>query len=1173
MANKIQLELDFDVSKALSELDIFTNSAKKNASNVGFDNLQKSVDSASNSLKEINLKTSSFSTSVEDVAKFIGGVTSGFILFSNQINTSASVLGILSNRISDFQNKLPAFVNATKAGDALKTSINGVSNSLIGAEKALVTSTTGLAKLGDSAIFGSKSIFGLQLILAGISGVTASASLALSGLEGTTARVARATLILVSVFTGALAVGIAQAIIIVGDYISAVGTLLVNANKSAVDSFSKLEKSTLVFERTLNNFNKAFNNSAGSIEFWNRELERIGEIGRVTPDVMQKIGAEVIAVGTNLGLSRDQMVQLTEATVDFAKGAGKDAFDTSVAFLQAINGNTQSVVSYGVKLSEANLQQFALKKGLDINIDKMSEAQKVQLRYNSIIDQYNRNAKGQAQAVSGTLIGAQDRLNFVLAKVAQEYGRGAALIENWNIATFAAGAAVESINTKVFSAIGFIGALSGRVLQIGGFFLEWSFKILGLIKVLSLLDGAVQTGVFQNLLTKNIPLINASIIELIKNTGASFVSFKSLNDILKTTGSLIVAFTKNIIATGLGVSSATAATSSFTTILSSGLVNALRLVSTGVLKLGTALISLSLNPIVLGIAAFSAALFVLYKAFSLIEEKTGIFSDSLNSIIKSFTALSPLGDLISNIFSKIAQSIFDLVSKGFGLLVFSISKTIVGIKDLINDISLFKSAFAGTKETDKQINKLDELSSQLKSVGFDFRKLPKDVEKSTNDIIKHLDKEEVFNALKKIREELKTVGISDVQILKQQHKDRIDALQNALQLGFVKEKEFGQLSLKINQDFQNKISEIHKKETEERAKLQNKEAERIEKLSTLNLKGLQGNFNINVVLPKDTEGQIALAVGGLNKALEGAKGATDLIASGAGAIANTFLPGIGAAVQQMVSVLAQGPQAVANLVNSFIQQIPVVIQNVILAIPAVIQAFIDGLPAFINALVAAIPDIILGLVNAVPQLIFSIIDNIPIIIQNLADQIPIVVERLATEAPRIITEIIARIPEIISALVAKIPSIAIQFGTSLAAQTPYIATQFAIEFVKQIPTIAAEFVKAIPKAIGGGVSSIGGALGGVVGGIGKIFGFADGGGVQLPKGDTLLAGFNASETVINERQTQRFNQLLDRIEARTDQPVAQQQSDNRPLIINLQVGEKQLADVILNLNRNGFRLA
>lgn len=369
------------------------------------------------------------------------------------------------------------------------------------------------------------------------------------------------------------------------------------------------------------------------------------------------------------------------------------------------------------------------------------------------------------------------------------------------------------------------------------------------------------------------------------------------------------------------------------------------------------------------------------------------------------------------------------------------------------------------------------------------------------------------------------------------------------------------------------IKELSEEQIKAQEALRKKEAERIEKLSTLNLKGLEGNFNINVVLPKDTEGQIALGLGGLNKALEGAKGATELIASGAGAIANTFLPGIGAAVQQLVSVLAQGPAAVQALISAFIQQIPVIIQNVILAIPAVIQAFVDNLPTFIQALVNAIPTIITGLIEAVPRLITSIIDNIPIIIQNLADQLPVVIERLVERVPEIITAIIMKIPEIIQAIITKIPTIAIQFGTSLAAQAPFIATQFAIGFVKEIPTIAKGIAEAIPKAVAGAAGDVGKGIGGVVGGIGKLFGFADGGGVDLPQGDTLLAGFNAGETVINERQTQRFNQLLDRIEARTDQPAVQQQSDNRPLIINLQVGEKQLADVILNLNRNGFRLA
>lgn len=1233
MASTIDLSVELDISKVNKALDLFSKSLNSKTSTAGFDSLQSSLDRTANAVENINSKTTDLKTDLINIGTLASGTAAGFVLFSSQIENSAATLGNISKAALDFSTKIGAFGNLGNFATPIKNALVGVSETLLITEKSLVQATSGITKLSQISVFSKNSIFGVQLALASVAAASTALTLSLSGLESSFARAIRTVAVFVAAISGFLAIAISQSIVLIGDFIGAIGTDLVNANIAAVNSFSKLEKNTLVFNRTVENFNKVFDNSVGTIESWNEELERIGAVGRVATDEMRKIGTEVISVGSNLGLSRDQMIQLTEAVIDFSKSTGKDAFDTSVAFLQAINGNTQSVVSYGVKLSEANLQHFLFKKGLDGNVSSMSEAQKIQLRYNAILDQYSRNVKGSAAAVAGTLLGAQERLDFVLKKVNQEYGRGAALIENWNLLTYAAATAVESVNSGVISAAGFIGALAGRVLQAGGLFLEWSFKILGVIKVLSLLDGLLQTGAFQNILLKNIPIINQSFIELIKNSGATFVSFNSLADVFKTFGSLTAAFVKNILASVAGLSTAQAASLSFANILRASLANSLSLV-TNLLGLFTrALLSLAINPVVIGVAALSAAFYVLFKALVEIENRTGFFAGILDSIKQAFNTLSPVTEYLAGLFEKIATVIADLASKGFGLLIFSISKLILMVQDFVANFSFFKKAMADTKGVDKQKSKLQELSDQLEQAGFDFRKLPDNAKKAADKVNTSFDLEKAFEALKKLKDELKNIGVSDLDLIKRQENERLKSLDTALKAGIIKEREYADLKFKINKDAQDKISEIQRKADAEAKKALEDKLQQEQRIATARAdlvrsaasNPVEALFSQNAALNKlqnepgigqseidfaKFSQQIGASLGLAVEAISG-KGenagldaATKTISSVIGSLANTLLPGIGGVVQQLFQVLSQGPQAVQALVDGFIKAVPIVINSIVQALPVVLSNIgniistvllnvLQQIPFIIDAIISSIDDIILALatnlgpiiealLNAIVEIPRLLLEQIPIVLGNLAQNLPGIIQKLVDDAPRIISELISKLPMLISGIVSQLPIIATQFAISLSSQAAFIAISFSTEFIKQMPKIAVEFAKALLASIkdgfknifsgflGGGEAGAGiiGSIGKALGGVGKLFGFAEGG--IIPSGfpnDTFPARLTSGERIVSAGENERLSQFLDRAESGASSGAPQN------LTVNLMIGEEQLANVILQLNQRGFRLA
>lgn len=91
---------------------------------------------------------------------------------------------------------------------------------------------------------------------------------------------------------------------------------------------------------------------------------------------------------------------------------------------------------------------------------------------------------------------------------------------------------------------------------------------------------------------------------------------------------------------------------------------------------------------------------------------------------------------------------------------------------------------------------------------------------------------------------------------------------------------------------------------------------------------------------------------------------------------------------------------------------------------------------------------------------------------------------------------------------------------------------------------------------------VGGKGGGFVGRIGKSLGFAEGGRVPLGfPNDTFPARLTSGEEVIDRSTSERLREFLS------------EGSSNQNVVIRLQVGETELADVIYNLNRRGFRTA
>ena len=137
----------------------------------------------------------------------------------------------------------------------------------------------------------------------------------------------------------------------------------------------------------------------------------------------------------DLGTSvADMSVNLTKLTADMASLYNQD-YDSVAQDMQAVyTGMTRPLRKYGIDLTVASMKEFALKNGLDADIESMTQAEKTLLRYQMVMSQAS-GAMGDFQKTADTWANAMRTVKQLL----QEFGRllGEAFIQAFRPALLA----------------------------------------------------------------------------------------------------------------------------------------------------------------------------------------------------------------------------------------------------------------------------------------------------------------------------------------------------------------------------------------------------------------------------------------------------------------------------------------------------------------------------------------------------------------------------------------------------------------------------------------------------------------------------------------------------------------------------------------------------------------
>jgi hypothetical protein len=176
------------------------------------------------------------------------------------------------------------------------------------------------------------------------------------------------------------------------------------------------------YNESLNKVDVAFKSSSTEVkEFSKTSLESFGIASGTALDMAAAYGD----MGTSMGLTTGQAAKMSTSLVGLAgdlasfKNISIDIANTAISAI--FTGETESLKKMGIVMTEVNLKQFALNSGIKKNYEQMSQAEKVQLRYNYILS-VTKNAQGDFERTQGGAANQTRIFTESLKQVGQQLG-------------------------------------------------------------------------------------------------------------------------------------------------------------------------------------------------------------------------------------------------------------------------------------------------------------------------------------------------------------------------------------------------------------------------------------------------------------------------------------------------------------------------------------------------------------------------------------------------------------------------------------------------------------------------------------------------------------------------------------------------------------------------------
>lgn len=177
--------------------------------------------------------------------------------------------------------------------------------------------------------------------------------------------------------------------------VTAVVAAVTKVSKAAIQAASDLAEVQNVVD-------VAFGEASSEInEFAQNAISQFG----ITEYQAKKTASTLMAMANGMGIAKEagktMSVQLTGLAADMASFYNVTQDVAETALRSIFTGETESLKKFGVVMTEANLKAYALSKGITKEYQSMTQAEKVALRYNYVLNA-TKNAQGDYARTSGS---------------------------------------------------------------------------------------------------------------------------------------------------------------------------------------------------------------------------------------------------------------------------------------------------------------------------------------------------------------------------------------------------------------------------------------------------------------------------------------------------------------------------------------------------------------------------------------------------------------------------------------------------------------------------------------------------------------------------------------------------------------------------------------------------
>lgn len=213
-----------------------------------------------------------------------------------------------------------------------------------------------------------------------------------------------------------------QKIAAVGDKISNVGNkMTVGITTPVIAAGTAIYKYSSDLTEAENKTEATFGFMSGKVKEWAQDsLDSFGMAKSTAYDAVSLYGDMATSMGLGKSAAADMSMSLVELSADLSSFKNVSLEQSQNALKGIFTGETESLKNLGIVMTETQLKSYAMSKGFKKNYEDLTQAEKVQLRYQYVLES-SSNALGDYSRTSGEAAGQVRKLPEALKELASSF--------------------------------------------------------------------------------------------------------------------------------------------------------------------------------------------------------------------------------------------------------------------------------------------------------------------------------------------------------------------------------------------------------------------------------------------------------------------------------------------------------------------------------------------------------------------------------------------------------------------------------------------------------------------------------------------------------------------------------------------------------------------------------